>query len=327
MHTTFDDLAGTSGSSDLQGRVSSDSSSGRPKFAVDLHSRVLRLADFGLRAAGRTTEPKPPLLLSDAMLSPNVLHAEGAAVKYHSDRVEVGRLAFESVSLDATIGRDLLTVAPLVAKLAGGRVIAYLTLDGRSEVAAANVDLRINDLQLGQLVHKQTGPPPMEGLVQARVRITGKGRSVHQVAASANGTVTAQMPLGALRKSFAELTDVDLRGLGLLLTKNKQDVPVRCAVAHFKAEDGTLTAHDLVVDTDPVLISGEGQIHLESETLDLSIRGAPKGPRLLRLRAPVLVQGTLAHPAFHIPAKLSQLRLRDPGGAKDVDCAALLGDR
>jgi uncharacterized protein involved in outer membrane biogenesis len=323
--TTFGDLSGTSASSDIRGRVSTDSSSGRPRFSIDLHSHVLRLSDFGLRAAGRTSQPKSPLLLSDAMISPNVLHAEGAAVKYHADQVEVGRLSFESVSLDATIGRNVLTVAPLLAKLAGGRLNAHLTLDGSREVAAAKVDLRITDLQLGQLFHQETGPPPMEGIVQARVRITGKGRSVHQVAASASGTVTAQMPLGALRKSFAELTDIDLRGLGLLLTRNEQDVPIRCAIAHFTAQDGTLTAHDLVVDTDPVRISGEGQIHLDAETVDLSIRGNPKSPRLFRLRTPVLVQGTLAHPAIHIPVKNSQLMLADPGRAKDVDCAALLG--
>jgi AsmA family protein len=323
--TTFGDLSGTSASSDLQGRVSSDSSSGRPRFDIDLHSRVLRLSDFGLRAAGRTSEPKSPLLLSDAMISPNVLHAEGAAVKYHADRVEVGRLNLEPVSLEATIGRNVLTVAPLSAKLAGGRVNAHFSLDGSQEVPAANVDLRITDLQLGQLLHKDTDPPPLEGIVQARVTITGKGRSVHQVAASANGTVTAQMPLGALRKSFAELTDIDLRGLGLLLTGNKQDVPIRCAIAHFHAEDGTLTAQDLVVDTDPVQISGAGQIHLDSETVDLSIRGNPKSPRLFRLITPVLVQGTLAHPAIHIPMKHSRLMLVDPGRAKNVDCAALLG--
>jgi AsmA family protein len=326
-HTTFDDLAGTSASSDVQGRVSTDSSSGRPKFAIDLRSRVLKLSDFGLRAAGRTSEPKSSLLLSDAMISPNVLHAEGAAVKYRADRVEVGRLPFEAVSLDATIGRDVLTVTSLLAKLEGGRVNAHLTLDGSKEIPAANVDFRITDLQLGQLVHKETGPPAVEGLVQAQIRITGQGRSVHQVAASANGTVTAQMPLGALRKSFAELTDVDLRGLGLLLTKNEQDVPVRCAIAHFKAEDGTLTVQNLVVDTDPVLITGAGQIHLDSEALDLNIRGDPKSLRLLRVRTPVLVQGTLAHPAIHIPVKDSRLMLADPGRAKNVDCAALLAGR
>ena len=327
MHTTFDDLAGTSGSSDLQGRVSTDSSSGRPKFDIDLHSRVLKLSDFGLRAAGRTSQPKSPLLLSDAMISPNVLHAAGATVKYHADRVEVGRLPFEAVSLDANIGHDVLTVAPLLAKLAGGRVTAHLTLDGSKELAAANVDLRITDLQLGQLVHKDTGPSPVEGLVQAQIRITGQGRSVHQVAASANGTVTAQMPLGALRRSFAELTDLDLRGLGLLLTKSEQEVPVRCARVQFKAENGTLTAQDLIVDTDPVLITGAGQIHLDSEALDLSIRGNAKSLRLFRVRTPVLVQGTLAHPTIHIPVKDSRFMLADPGRAKDVDCAALLAGR
>jgi uncharacterized protein involved in outer membrane biogenesis len=323
-HTTFADLAGSSASSDIEGSVSTDSSSGRPKFDVNLHSRVLKLADFGLRAAGRTSQPKSPLLLSDAMISPNVLHAEGAAVKYHADRVEVGRLPFEEVSIDATIGRNILTVAPLLAKLSGGRINAHVTLGGSTEVPTANVDLTVTDLQLGQLVHKDTDPPPVEGIVRARVTITGKGRSVHQVAASANGTVTAQMPLGALRKSFAEATDVDLRGLGLLLTKNKQEVPIRCAIAHFKAEHGTLTAQDMVVDTDPVVITGAGQIHLDSELLDLNVRGNPKSLRLLRLRTPVLVQGTLAHPAVHIPVKDSRLMLADPGKGKDVDCAALL---
>ena len=259
------------------------------------------------------------------MISPNVLHVEGAAVKYHADRVEVGRLPFEGVSVDATIGRDILTVAPLLARLSGGRVEAHLTLDGTLEVPTANVDFRVTDLQLGQLVHKDMAPPSVEGIVGARVRITGKGRSVHQIAASANGTLTAQMPLGALRKSFAEATDVDLRALGLLLTKNQQDVPIRCAVAHFKAADGTLTAQDMVIDTDPVMISGAGQIHLDSESLDLSVHGNPKSLRLLRLRTPMLIQGTLAHPVVHFPVKGSRLMLADPGRGKDVDCAALLG--
>ncbi len=129
---------------------------------------------------------------------------------------------------------------------------------------------------------------------------------------------------GALRESFAELTDVDLRALGLLLTRNKQDVPVRCAIARFKAQVGTLTARDLIMDTDAALITGEGQVHLDSETLDLGIHGNPKSLRLFRLRTPVLVQGTLVHPAFHIKLRDSHLMVTDPGRARDADCAALL---
>ncbi|HTB66907.1 MAG TPA: hypothetical protein VK727_11800, partial [Steroidobacteraceae bacterium] len=59
----------------------------------------------------------------------------------------------------------------------------------------------------------------------------------------------------------------------------------------------------------------------------LSIRGNAKSLRLFRVRTPVLVQGTLAHPTIHIPVKDSRFMLADPGRAKDVDCAALLAGR
>jgi hypothetical protein len=99
---------------------------------------------------------------------------------------------------------------------------------------------------------------------------------------------------------------------------------VRCALASFKAHDGTLIVQNLVADTDPILITGEGQIHLDSEALDLAIHGDPKSTRLFRLRTPVLVQGTLAHPAIHIQNADSKLVVVDPGNAKDADCSALL---
>ena len=160
--------------------------------------------------------------------------------------------------------------------------------------------------------------------MQARVLISGAGRSVHQVAASGNGTVTVEVPHGRVRESFAELSGIDLRGLGLLLTKNQRDVALRCAFASFKAQGGTLTVQSLVADTEPVLITGEGQVHLDSEALDLQIRGQPKSLRFFRLRAPVLLQGTLAHPSVSVLKRKSVLMVVDPGKAKDTDCAAVL---
>jgi hypothetical protein len=80
----------------------------------------------------------------------------------------------------------------------------------------------------------------------------------------------------------------------------------------------------MVVDTDPVLITGDGVVRLDSETLDLVIRGRPKSLRFLRLRAPLLVRGTMAHPSVAIQARHAVLAFIDPGLAKDADCAALL---
>jgi uncharacterized protein involved in outer membrane biogenesis len=117
---------------------------------------------------------------------------------------------------------------------------------------------------------------------------------------------------------------LDFRGLGLMLTKNKEDTPIRCGVASFKAHDGTLTAQTLLIDTDPVLITGGGTIQLDSEALDLEFKGHPKQLRVLRLSAPFSVQGTFMHPVIGLEKGHRKLELIDPGHAKDADCGALL---
>jgi uncharacterized protein involved in outer membrane biogenesis len=201
---------------------------------------------------------------------------------------------------------------------------AQLKIDARKEIPAVDLDVKIAGLQLGQYARKGTGPPAIEGPLDVRAKLTGHGKSMHEAAASAEGTVTATLPSGTVRDSFAELTGIDLRGLGLLLTKNTKEVPVRCGVASFQAHDGTLTAQNLVLDTEPVLIAGEGVAHLDTETLDFVLRGYPKSARFLQLRSPILIGGTLAHPSVGIQAHDSKLVLLDRGKTKDTDCESLL---
>jgi len=342
-HSRFSDLVASSGRSDIRGTVSIDTSSGRPKINADVDSAVLRLADLGVRAAGRESTPKTGthLLLSNTMLTPSALRHGDGVVNFRAGRVEVGRVALYTVSAKATIDRGVLDVAPLLAGVLGGKLNAHLRLDATTDLPRANLNLAISDLQLAQIGRKGNGAPPIEGPLQSRVTVTGRGSSIHQVAASANGTVTAVLPHGAIRAALAELTGIDLRGLGLLLTKSTQETAVRCGVANFAAHDGTLTAQSLVVDTDRVLIVGSGQIHLDSEALDLAVLGHPKGARLFRLHLPLYVRGTLARPSIEIGARNSAeaakaavgvaltpvaavLTFVDPSLAKDADCAALM---
>jgi len=147
-----------------------------------------------------------------------------------------------------------------------------------------------------------------------------------------------------MREALAELTGIDVsRGLGLMLTKNEHRTDVRCGVANFTANDGDLKATTLVIDTTNVLITGQGQIDLNNETLDLSLQGKPKKVRVLRLRTPITVRGTLLQPKIGVqPGKLAAqtggavalgtlltpvaalLAFVDGGLAKDANCAALI---
>ena len=343
-HFRFSDLVASSGQSDLRGTLSIATSSGRPKFDADITSQFLRLSDLGARAANRDAKADTgtPLLLSNAMLNLNAVRRGDGAMNFHARRADVGHVPLREIAAKLTINHGVLAVEPLVANVLGGKLTAHLKLDATTEDPAAALDLKITGLQLEQLDNRGAGKPPIEGLMRARVTVTGRGSSLHQVAANANGTMTAVLPHGAVRASLAELTGINLRGLGLLLTKNTQETAVRCAVASFKAHKGVLTAQNLMVDTTPILITGDGSINLESEALDLVFQGHPKGLRLLRLRSPVIVRGTLAQPVIGIRARNSiaqvaeavalsviltplaaVLAFVDPGLAKDADCASL----
>jgi AsmA family protein len=91
-----------------------------------------------------------------------------------------------------------------------------------------------------------------------------------------------------------------------------------------------------------VRVDGSGTIDLKDETLDLKLQGKPKNFQLLRLRAPITVKGSLAHPAIGVDAgaAIAQggigvalafvnplaavLAFIDPGLAKDANCGPLL---
>jgi uncharacterized protein involved in outer membrane biogenesis len=318
----FIDLSIASGQSDARGTLSIDSSGERPLLDVDLKSQVLRPADLGARAAGRASVGEA-MMLSDAQLNPERLRRTDARISFHAERVEIGRLSLEAVSAKASVDHGVLTVAPLLGELFRGKFEARLTLDAKLDPPAARAEIKIENLQLGDIPRKASGAAPIEGPLDSRIEIAGRGRSIHQVAASGNGTVTALVPQGTIRDSLAEFTGINLRGLGLLLSGDQRETTLRCAVASFTEHDGTLSVQRLIADTKPVLITGEGRLDFKSEELDFLLRGHPKSTRFLRFRAPLHVMGTLLKPAFGIEAR--RLQVIDPGDAKDADCAALIG--
>ena len=321
----FTELSIKSGQSDLSGSVSIDTAKGQFNVDGELNSQFVRLADLGLRAAGRDPESASnQLLLSTASPDPTALRLGKGTVKFRAGRVEVGHTAFSALTAKFTNDHGELTIAPVSAEILGGKLSAEIKIEARKEIPAVHLEVRISDMQLAQFVGKKPGPPAIEGSLAVKINLTGRGKSLHDAAAGADGTLVASLPGGMVRDSLAELTGIDLRGLGMLLTKNKKEVPVRCGIANFQAHNGTLTAKNLVLDTAPVLIAGEGIVHLETETLDLILRGYPKHVRFFQLRSPIVIHGTLKSPAIGIQARDSKMVLIDPGKAKDADCESLL---
>ena len=348
LHMEFTDLDAASGRSDVRATVSIDSKMNAPShIEADLRSKFLRVSDLGAQAAGRAPkrENGKRHALPDTPLPLTGVRRSDAVINFHAQTLEAARVTLHSVAAKAKIDGGVMVAAPLSAALQEGKVTGELKLDASRDVPAADLDFRVTNVKLGQFGRKDSQqPPPFDGPLQARITAKGHGSSIHELAANANGTVTGVLPHGALRSSLAELAGLDLRGLGLMAVGDKEDTGIRCGVASFEVKNGIMSAQRLVVDTQPVLISGEGTINLDSEVLDLRFQGRPKHPRL-RVRSRLLVRGTLGHPSFSMEAGkpaaqvagaialgtlltpvAAMLAFVDPGLAKDTDCAALLAE-
>ena len=322
--TLFDDLRVVSGQSDVQGRVSLNTQQGGRTLAhVDLSSALLRMADVGLRAAGRDPHPgAPPKLFSDVQIITPATRRADATGKYVARRLLLSRVEVTELSAPFTIERGLIKAPEVTGHFMGGNFVLHLDADANQTPARTRVEMKVTGLQLAQMPHKP-GPPPYEGSLLLQFHAQGRGDSLHALAADADGNLSARVLQGMIRASLVELTGVDFRGLGLTLTRSTGDVAVHCAAADFEIHSGVMHPTRFFIDTEPVFISGEGRVLLDSETVDLKLHGEPKQLRILRIKAPVLVQGTLLQPKFSVGVAESGLRLVDRGTPHNADCTAL----
>jgi uncharacterized protein involved in outer membrane biogenesis len=268
-----------------------------------------------------------------------------AQVHYRADSVIAQKLPLKAVDLSVKLDHGLLGIEPFAVTLPLGQVAGSVKIDARNDVPRTDLDLRITNLNLGQFKPKGSTQAPMDGVMVGRLRVHGSGDSVHAAASTADGELTAVLPHGEVRAAFAELTGINLRGIGLLFDKKHPEESVRCGIADFSAQQGVLTTKELVFDTSDVLVTGKGQIDLRTEKIDLSINGQPKKFRFVRVKAPILISGTLGKPSVGlkpgnaigqvgIAAALGAIATPfaavvafiDPGLAKDANCTELLAE-
>ena len=317
MVNYFNNFQGRVGGSDLEGNLKvAKTDDNRPELTADLQSRVLDFKDLGA-LFGATGKNKPTgvrlattpatanhRLLPDAPLDATRIRTTDAHVTYRALTVKAApNLPLRQVSIGVDLDHGLLTLNPIDLYFPQGRLSGDARINARSAVQSDAVDLRVTGIQMANFLSKAKtpGPPPIEGTLDARAKLTATGNSIHTAAANSNGEVTVVIPKGVIRQAFAELLGIDAtKGLFLLLSKNTHETNIRCAVADFRVQNGQLQARELLIDTDVVQVNGTGDINLNDETINLQFQGKPKQFRLIRINAPITVGGHLANPAFGI---------------------------
>jgi uncharacterized protein involved in outer membrane biogenesis len=356
----LDRIGGRVGSSDLSGELEVDSGRPRTMLQADLVTRNLNFPDLGALFGGApkvgpvasTTQKVVAQHLAaenrifpDTTLNTRKIRSIDADVTYKATAIRNAPINLTAGSTRVKLNDGLLRAEPLSLDLPQGRIAGFVQLDARKTTPTTQIDLKLSNARLESLFpFKFQGGTPFAGTVVGRAQLTGAGDSVHKAFANADGRVMVVAPGGEIRQSIAELMGVDvIKGLGLLNSKSQQTTPIRCAVANFQARNGVLTATQLVFDTEPVLVTGGGQIDLGAERLAFRAQGHPKKFQLVRLLVPVNIEGPIRSPSLRLEkgqafaqggialalgAVLSPLAALlpfvDPGLAKDANCAAMI---
>ena len=348
-------INGKIGGSDLEGKLKVDTRDhGRPNLTGNLSSRLLDFKDlgtlFGATAANAPTAPKMDMspmapqaarrLLPDVPLDVERVRGMDAKVHYRALSVHTSNgMPLNQVSLGITLDHGLMTLDPIDFIFPRGHLIGSARIDARNAVQQDSIDMRLTGLAVQDFAPKFAGASPIDGMVNARIKASGTGNTMHKAASSADGRLTIVMPGGTVRQSLAELMGVNAtKGLFQLLTKDPHQTDVRCAIADFSVTNGVMQAQSIVFDTGVVQVNGTGSVNLNDESLRLKLQGKPKKFRLVHVDAPILIGGHLTAPKIGISADKAIVQ----GGlalvfhtllpfigtdyAKDANCGALLAE-
>ena len=346
----FRKFSGRMGGSDLAGDLRWDVRPKRPLLTASFTSHQLDLADLsgfiGVRLDAQSKSETR--ILPDVPLDISRLAAMDAQVDFHGVRIVSTQLPVDDVHVKIDLEDRLLKVVPVRFGSGRGDIAMWVTVNAREEPVQITSKLEVRRVPIAAMfkgVSAVTGKPNLaRGVIGGTADLAGNGKSLRTMLANASGHLGIGMEGGQLSHLIVELLGLDIaESVGYLLAGDKP-VPIRCVIADFNVTDGRMKPQALVIDTDDTVVTGEGEINLKDESLDLELKPAPKDFSPLALRSPLIVRGTLKNPEFSVkrtgllargaaaavltlvfpPAAI--LAFLEPGLGEDSQCAALLAD-
>jgi len=311
----FTKMKGTFGDSDLAGtltvthgeRLHLDSTLATEKLDIIDAAPFIGynpdiVATKGAEAAAAATGVGPQRLLPDAALPVATMQRFDADLKWTIRTVRSRRVPISNVDLTLALDRGKLTLSPLQFAMARGDVSSDLLFDTRQRPSLVRYDIRLSPTPLGRLLAGWgVAEAGTTGTVKGRVQLTGRGDTIHDSLASANGRMAFILPAGSLWTKNAQLAELDIGTFVQKMFEKELKEPVRinCGLIAFTVRGGVAAADPILIDTSKNVVTGRGGFSFRNEALDLAVRADAKTFSLFSGQSPVGITGSFAHPGIN----------------------------
>ena len=318
-------IQGMLGKSDLRGTLSFDQSAAVPLLTGKIQSKMMDFADLGpviglapsngltqktvaavepvqtkpvvatSRKSAARTGTAPGKVFPVTQLDVIKLKAMNADVTYAAaDIRHVRELPLDKGSVHVKLNAGVLQLEPISLGIAGGTVAGTIRIDSNVTPAAFTTNLDARALQLNQLFPTVNTTKTSLGKISGQFDLKGRGNSVAEMLGSASGDVAVLMGKGEISNILLEFMGLDGGEVIKFLLSGDRTVQLRCAAAAFDVKHGMMSSRAIVLDTSDTVITGQGQISLRNETLDILLKPQPKDMSIFSLRSPLRIGGTFA---------------------------------
>jgi AsmA family protein len=307
--------------SDLEVRVDDNHATGSLELAIDgpkarvaakLSADELDLDDWvswleSLKAQKGDTEPESLVLPSFTVpverLRRTELRAELEVSKIKARGADFGNIR---ANVQAANGR--LVMVPLTASMAGGEISATLQVDATADTPSLLAQLSVSQLDYGRWLKALQVTDKVEGVVDLELTLTGRGATLRDMLADADGAVLlvsgpARFSGGGLELWGTGLT-TGLMAMTTMALGVERSTPFNCMVWPINVVHGVARSEAILMDTPKIAVTGSGTLNLATEEVDLLLRPARKKASLFSFDNPVRVTGTLANPQTAAVGKL-----------------------
>ena len=355
----FTRLHGFFGDSDLAGKMTVSLPKDRLLLVADVASKSVSMIDIGpfvgysparldaQGAAGTITKVNGvPRLLPDAPLRAEALAMFDARVNYTVQRIRADNLPISDVALKLDLDHGLMKLSPLTMDFAGGRLASDIIVDSRQKPVFTDYDIRLATTPIGRLLKGfGVAEAGTTGAMRARIKMSGRGDTVHDSLSTSNGRIAIVLPKGTFWTRNIQLAEFDIGTFvqKMFQDKLKKPVVINCGLIGFTVRNGIAAADPILIDTEKNVMTATGGFSFKDESLDVHFRADAKKFSVFSGQSPVGINGHFAAPGLQIitPELLTRggaavalgvlatplgavLAFVDPGDAKGAACGPIL---
>jgi AsmA family protein len=357
---SFSNFSGRVGDSDLSGSIRVDTAPKRPFMKADLVSNLLDFDDLAGfiggqpgTASGETAseeqkkqaaaEKDSDRIFPDQRYDLERLRAMDADVHLRAKKILAPKLPIDNLNASLKLNDGVLSFAPAGFGVANGRMEIYSTFDGSKRPSKVKIDARLRQLDLKRFLGDSSFAQKTLSPIGGRIVLSGTGESFRELMATASGSTFLAMSGGQISELLVRLAGLDIAHTLGVVVRGDKPIPIRCALLDLQGKDGQMAVQTLVFDTANSVVSGEGNVDLRDEKVNIVVLPFPKDFSPLSLRSYIRVAGGFKNiSAFPDPIKtgtdslfkkifnvltmlvLSPIQPRDLGLGKDADCDALI---